>query len=180
VEKLRSEAAKADTIAHRTMRTITDRMQEDPAFYRKFSELLQETIRAFREGRIKEVEYLKRVQEIMNFVINRTGDDIPETLKYKETAMAYYGVVSETMEKYGTESSSTTKAAEKISLVIDEIIKRLRIVSWNTNIDIQNQMRNKIEDFIFEIMNEYKITLTFEDIDSIMDQCLDIAKVRIP
>jgi type I restriction enzyme R subunit len=180
VEKLRSDAAKADTIAHRTMRTITDRMQEDPAFYRKFSELLQETIRAFREGRIKEAEYFKKVKDIMNSIINRTGDDIPETLKYKETAMAYYGVVSETMEKYGTESSSTTKAAEKISLVIDEIIKRLRIVSWNTNIDIQNQMRNKIEDYIFEMMNEYKIDLTFEDIDSIMDQCLDIAKARLP
>lgn len=179
VEKLRSDAAKADTIAHRTMRTITDRIQEDPAFYRKFSELLQETIRAFREGRIKEAEYLKRVKDIMNSVINRTGDDIPETLKYKETATAYYGVISETMGKYGAESSSTTKAAEKISLVIDEIIKRLRIVNWSTNIDIQNQMRNKIEDFIFEIMNEYKMTLTFEDIDSIMDQCLDIAKVRI-
>lgn len=179
VEKLRSDVAKADTIAHRTMRTITDRMQEDPAFYRKFSELLQETIKAFREGRLQEAEYLKKVKDIMNSVINRTGDDIPETLKYKETAMAYYGVVSETMEKYGTESSSTTKAAEKISLVIDEIIKRLRIVNWNTNVDIQNQMRNKIEDYIFEIMTEYKLDLTFEDIDSIMEQCLDIAKVRV-
>jgi len=179
VDKLKSDVAKAETIAHRTMRTITDRMQEDPAFYRKFSELLQETIRAFREGRLQEAEYLKKVKNIMDSVINRTGDDIPETLQYKETAIAYYGVVSETMAKYG-ESSFTTEAAEKISLVVDEIIKRLRIVNWRTNIDIQNQMRNKIEDFILEIMKEYKITLTFEDIDSIMEQCLDIAKVRIP
>lgn len=180
VEKLRSDVAKADTIAHRTMRTITDRMQEDPAFYRKFSELLQETIRAFREGRLQEAEYLKKVKEIMNSVINRTGDDIPETLKYKETAMAYYGVVREAMEKYGTESSDTTKAAEKTSLVIDEIVKKMRIVNWDTNTDIQNQMRNKIEDYLFEIKNEYKLELTFEEIDSIMDQCLDIAKARVP
>jgi hypothetical protein len=41
-------------------------------------------------------------------------------------------------------------------------------------------MRNKIEDYLFEIKNEYKMELTFEEIDSIMDQCLDIAKVRIP
>ncbi len=180
VEKLKSDAAKADTIAHRTIKTITARMQEDPAFYRKFSELLQETIRAFREGRLQEAEYLKKVKNIMDSVINRTDDDIPETLKYKETAIAYYGIVNETMAKYGTENSSTTDAAEKISLVIDEIIKRLRIVNWSTNTDIQNQMRNKIDDIIFNIMNEHNITLTFEDIDSIMEQCIDIAKVRLP
>ena len=180
VEKQRCDAAKADTIAHRTMKTITERMQEDPAFYRKFSELLRDTIRAFREERMRETEYLKRVKDIMNSVINRTDDDIPETLRYKETAKAYYGVVREAMESYGTESSSTSKAAEKTSLVIDEIIKRLRIVNWSTNTDIQNQMRNKIEDYLFEIKNEYKMELTFEEIDSIMEQCLDIAKARIP
>ena len=180
VEKLRGDAAKADTIAHRTIKTITEHMQEDPAFYRKFSELLRDTIRAFREERMRETEYLKRVKDIMNSVINRTDDDIPETLKYKETAKAYYGVVREAMEKYGAESPSATNAAEKTSLVIDEIIKRLRIVNWSTNTDIQNQMRNKIEDYLFEIKNEYNIDLTFEEIDSIMEQCLDIAKARVP
>ncbi len=180
VDKLKSESAKADTSAHRTMKTITERMQEDPAFYRKFSELLQETIRTFREERIKASEYLKRVKDIMNSVVNRTGDDIPEGLRYKEAAMAYYGVVRETMGKYGDDSSFTAKAAEKTSLIIDEIIRRLRIVNWSTNTDIQNQIRNKIEDFLFEIKNEYKIDLTFEDMDSIMEQCLDIAKVRVP
>ncbi len=180
VEKLKSDAAKADTIAHRTMKTITERMQEDPVFYRKFSELLRDTIRAFREGRIKEAEYLRRAKDIMNSVINRTGDEVPESLRYKETAMAYYGVVRETMGKYGTESSCTTKAAEKTSLIIDEIIRRMHIVNWSTNTNIQNQMRNKIEDYLFEIKSEHNIDLTFEDMDSIMEQCLDIAKARVP
>lgn len=58
VEKQRSDAAKADTIAHRTKRTISERMQEDSDFYGKFSELLRDTIRVFREERIKDAEYL--------------------------------------------------------------------------------------------------------------------------
>jgi len=41
-------------------------------------------------------------------------------------------------------------------------------------------MRNKIEDILFEIKNEYLLDLSYKDIDSIMEQCLDIAKVRIP
>jgi type I restriction enzyme R subunit len=180
VDKLKSDAAKADTIAHRTMKYITDHMQEDPAYYKKLSVLLQEAIKAFRDGRIQEAEYFKTSNNVMNRVINRTGDNIPETVKYNETAVAYYGIVRETVAKYGKEQDTTVDAAGKISLVIDEIIKRLRIVNWGTNADIQNQMRNKIEDMIFEVMREYDITLTFDEIDAIMDQCIDVAKVRIP
>ena len=54
VEKIEGTASKADTIAYRTKRTIEDRMEEDPAFYRKFSEMLEEAIRAFREQRLAE------------------------------------------------------------------------------------------------------------------------------
>ena len=180
VEKLKTDAAKADTIAHRTMRTITERMQEDPAFYKKLSVMLQEAIKAFREGRIHEAEYYKTSKKVMDLVISRTDEDVPENLKYKETAKAYYGIVSETMAKYGTERDTATNAAEKMSLVIDEVIKRLRIVNWGTNTDVQNQMRNKIEDLIFEISDEYQIKLSFDDIDTIMEQCLDVARVRMP
>ncbi len=33
-------------------------MDEDPTFYKQFSELLEETIRAYREKRLSEREYL--------------------------------------------------------------------------------------------------------------------------
>ncbi|MCP5053672.1 MAG: type I restriction endonuclease subunit R, partial [bacterium] len=80
VEKVRGEGAKADTIAHRTARAIHDHMQEDPAFYKKFSRMLKETIRAYREERLNDSEYLERVQSIMESVLNRTGDKIPAKL----------------------------------------------------------------------------------------------------
>ena len=82
VEKLGTSASKADTIAYRTKRTIHDRMQEDPAFYRRFSEMLEEAIRAFREQRLSDAEYLRRVSEIAEKIRNRTGDDIPEELSH--------------------------------------------------------------------------------------------------
>jgi type I restriction enzyme R subunit len=43
-----SEASKADRIASATRRAITERMDEDPALYQRFSKLLEETIRAYR------------------------------------------------------------------------------------------------------------------------------------
>ncbi len=56
----------------------------------------------------------------------------------------------------------------------------MRIVNWATNTDRQNQMRNRIEDRIFELQAKYDFKLTFDEIDSILEQCLDIAKVRVP
>ena len=55
-----SAASKADTIAHRTKKTIKERMEEDPAFYKKFSELLEAAIADFRIERLSDADYLKR------------------------------------------------------------------------------------------------------------------------
>ncbi len=49
VERIEGTAAKADTIAHRTKKSISEKMDQDPAFYKKFSKLLEETIKAYRE-----------------------------------------------------------------------------------------------------------------------------------
>ncbi|MGR3303657.1 MAG: type I restriction endonuclease subunit R [Candidatus Scalindua sp.] len=180
VQALYGDAAKADTIAHRTKKTIEERMHEDPAFYKKFSELLEEAIRTFHEERIKESEYLKKVEGIMDAVVNRTGDDIPESLKNNDNAKAYFGCIREIFESYKDYGVDIVNAATEASIAIDDIIMGMRIVNWATNTDRQNQMRNKIEDHIFELQEKYDFKLTFDEIDSIMDQCLDIAKVRVP
>ncbi len=180
VKALYGDAAKADTIAHRTKKTIEERMHEDPAFYKKFSELLQEAIRAFHEERIKDSEYLKKVEDIMDAVVNRTGDDVPESLKNNDNAKAYFGCIREILESHKGDGIDIVNTATEASLAVDGIIMNMRIVNWATNTDRQNQMRNKIEDRIFELQGKYGFNLTFDEIDSIMDQCLDIAKVRVP
>jgi type I restriction enzyme R subunit len=46
-------ASKADRIASATKRTITEKMDADPAFYLQFSEMLEETIRDYRQRRFQ-------------------------------------------------------------------------------------------------------------------------------
>lgn len=79
IDKLDSAASRADMIAHRTKRTITERMEEDPFFYRRFSKVLEDAIEAHKEERISDAEYLSRVQEVLNSVRNRTGDELPRS-----------------------------------------------------------------------------------------------------
>lgn len=65
------EASKADRIASATRWTITEKMDEDPTFYRSFSELLEETIRDYRVKRISERDYLKNVVDLASKVARK-------------------------------------------------------------------------------------------------------------
>lgn len=81
VEKISGKAAKADTIASRTAKYITENMDTDPAFYKKFSQMLKETISQYEQGRIDEAEYLTQATDLMNKVLNHTDSEIPDVLK---------------------------------------------------------------------------------------------------
>ncbi|MCL4473786.1 MAG: HsdR family type I site-specific deoxyribonuclease [Actinobacteria bacterium] len=180
VAKLPGAAAKADTIAHRTARTIHERMQEDPAFYKRFSQLLKETIEAFHEERLKANEYLKQVTEIMNAVVNRTGDEIPVRLREHDVAKAYFGTLKEILGQAADGDRGTDNALAGAALDIEAIIERNRIVNWTNDPDTQNHMKNEIEDSLFDFKEQAGIQITLDEMDVIMAQCLDIAKVRRP
>ena len=178
IEKLASSASKADTIAYRTKRTIHDRMQEDPAFYRRFSEMLADAIRAFREERLSDAEYLRKVTEIADRIRNRTGDDIPESLAHHDVAKAFFGVLQDVLVGYATEGFEPRAVSSTASLTIDEIVQRNRIVNWTNNTDVQNRMMGAIEDYLFDLKEQYGIELTFVDVDRILEMVLDIARTR--
>ncbi|MEI7732894.1 MAG: HsdR family type I site-specific deoxyribonuclease [Verrucomicrobiota bacterium] len=182
VEKLKTTASKADTIAHRTQKTITEKMDEDPVFYRKFSKVLQESIDAYRQKRIDEVEYLNRATATMNAVLSRTGDSLPAALQGREAAKAFYGVVNEVCDgmemneeaaPYGGSSPMADLAVE-----IDEAVQKKLVVDWRSNPDVQNEMRNAIDDLLYEARAKKGVPLTVQDMDVIIERVLDIAKVR--
>ncbi len=67
----KTTASRADAIAHAMRKVITEKMEEDPAFYEKFSKLIQQAIDAYRAKRISDLEYLKKVLEIRDKVATR-------------------------------------------------------------------------------------------------------------
>jgi type I restriction enzyme R subunit len=80
-----SEASRADRIASATRRAITEKMDEDPTFYKQFSELLEETIRAYREKRLSEREYLNSVVDLASKVARKDrGRDVSVSLTSSE------------------------------------------------------------------------------------------------
>jgi type I restriction enzyme, R subunit len=177
LEKIEGTASKADTIAHRTKKTIEERMDEDPAFYRKFSEMLEEAIHAFRAKRLADRDYLAKVSEIADAIRTRREDHLPEAIRQRDVAKAFYGVVGEAVASHQANGDLKQAVAETATR-IDDAILRERIVNWTTNTDVQNRMRNDIEDALFDLKSRTGLDLSFEEIDAILERCLDIARRR--
>ena len=188
VEKITGTAAKADTIASRTSKFITENMDADPVFYKKFSQLLKDTIAAYEQGRIDEQEYLKRVLKYKDDILTHTDNELPKELQQNNAAKAYYGLALETYQRaFGDDVQIDLKRlALDTARTFDTIINRKLIVDgcvlvdWQLKSDIIGRMKIELEDYLIdEVKRKYELAFSFDDMDTIIDGCVDVAKLWI-
>ncbi|MBK8245821.1 MAG: type I restriction endonuclease subunit R [Gemmatimonadetes bacterium] len=175
-----SVSSKADLIAHRTAKTIRERMEDDPAFYLKFSSLLEQTIAEWRAGRISDAEYLARVHGVADSVTERPQDDLPPAVRYDPVKTAYYGLVRERLAKYEADPTRLEQLGADTAVSIDDIIDSRRVVNWVDNPDVQNRMKTEIEDELFELRDRHGLTMSLDDMDALLDDVLNVARRRKP
>lgn len=185
IDKVVGTAAKADTIASRTSKYITENMDSDPAFYKKFSQLIKETIEAYEQGRLNENDYLERMLQFKEDVLNHTDSEMPAELEHSNTAKAYYGIALENYKRLFPEQPvkemalATSKAFERIireNVIIDDAV----IVDWQSKIDIVGKTKIALEDELIDnVKRKYGLDFSFNDMDVIIDGCVDVAKIWI-
>ncbi len=174
----KSTASKADMIASQMKKVITERMEKDEAFYKKFSELIEKIIEDFKEDRLDEQKYLEKILSLHNDFADGYQEGVPEMLKDNEKARAFYGALNEILESRISDENSDeiNNSLAKAGMSISNIIEKLTIRDWKRNLDIQKQMENNIEDYLIEERNNIGVSISFEEIDEILGKCLKIAK----
>tara|TARA_R110002051_G_scaffold44154_1_gene89631 strand:- start:1890 stop:5114 length:3225 start_codon:yes stop_codon:yes gene_type:complete len=185
VENTTGKAAKADKIASRTAKHISEKMDEDPAFYKKFSQMLSETIAEYEEKRINEAQYLSKVQEIMENVLARTDSDIPEVLQHRDVAKAFYGLTLESLVDKLQDPIILKEIAVHSALQIDDLIRSavldnaMPIIDWQQKSNISGKLLIQIGDYLIdEVRDKYHISLSFGEMDEIANHCIEVAKLR--
>ncbi len=185
VENTTGKAAKADKIASRTSKHISEKMEEDPAFYKKFSQMLKETIADYEAKRIDEAQYLSKVQEIMDNVLAHTDNDIPEALREKDIAKAFYGLTLESLDEKVQDKVVKIQISVQTALQIDELIKHAvlennhPIIDWQFKTNITGKLQIEIGDYLIdEVRDKYNISLSFGEMDEIANKCIEVAKLR--
>jgi type I restriction enzyme R subunit len=174
VAKLGSPTAKADTILNRMKRTITERMDEDPALYRSFAELVEETIQAYRQGRLDQLEYLRRAQQALDQLRAGNRGGAPAQLMRYRDAGAYYGVIREPLTTYGL---SNEQIAE-LAIAQEELIEANKITDWESNLDVQKRIKRQLDRQLGDLEREAGIEFDLSQLDVLIDQVLEVAKAR--
>lgn len=175
----KSTAAKADAIAHATKRVITEKMAEDPAFYEKFSRLIQQAIEDFRAKRISDLEFLNRAVEYRDKVVTRQHDDIPAALTGNDEAMAYFGVLKPFFATQNLDQDSVEAVSAEVALAIQLIVDRHWKVQFWDDDDAKNQVVNDIDDFLFDEVKGVKgISLSLEQMDELIKGVLQVTHSR--
>lgn len=174
----KTPASKADLIAHQMKKVINENMDKDEAFYKKFSEMIEETIKAFQEGRIDEAEYLDSILNTRTDFQNGYQDGIPESIQNNEKARAFFGAVKEVLTKtHGKEEvDKQNNLLADAGIGIADIVEGLIIRDWKKNLDVQKQMENDIEDYLIDHRSNLGLEITFDEIDEILSKCLKVSK----
>ena len=185
VENTTGKAAKADKIASRTSKHISEKMDEDPAFYKKFSQMLKETIADYEAKRISEAAYLNKVQEIMNIVLTHTDSDIPISLRDRDVAKAFYGLSVDSLSEKIQDDEIRKTISAQAALHIDDLIQQAvldnskPIVDWQYKTNITGKLQIDIGDYLIdEVRDKYKVDLSFGEMDDIASKLIDVAKKR--
>jgi type I restriction enzyme R subunit len=179
VYSTRTTGATADAIAHATRKVITEKMEEDPAFYEKFSKLIQQAIDDFRAKRLSDLAYLKRVTEIRNKVVSREHDDVPKELKGNDDAQALYGVIKRFFGGKELDAKTCEEVSSDTTLAVLKVVKENRKVQFWDDDDAKNRVIDDIDDFLYdELRGGRGIKLTTEEMDELIEDMMQLARSR--
>ncbi len=180
LERLDSKRAKADAIRTRLTKSVSAKWDENPAFYKKFSERIQEAIQEYKDKRISEAEYLNKMKNIMkDYRKGESTDDYPEVIKENRNAQAFYGVTKDIIsEVTETSSSYGVDPLGDLAIKMDQVIKEHQKVDWHNNIEIHNRIAQDLDDLLFDFADGHNLEMDYDTIDKIIEQIKTVALRR--
>ena len=173
IASLQTPAAKADTIISHMQRALTEKMDEDPALYQHFSDMIAETIAAYRQGRLDESAYCQKAERLLaQLQTGQNNQTTPSQLHHQQDAAAYYGLLREPLAAYNV----SPEAIADLALKQEAIIQHHKVTDWANNPDIQNAIKRALSDTFYQLEDKFGITIA--NLEKIIQQAIDTAKAR--
>jgi type I restriction enzyme R subunit len=173
VGELSTPRARAEAILNHLKRTALEKMETDPAYYRNFSQMIEETLQAIELGRMSELEALEQAKSMREQETSGYRQDVPQRLRSLRDAPAYYGIVRDCLQGRLSEDVFADMAMQ-----VEALIEKHKIRDWENNPDVLNIMRNAIEDYLYAIEKAQNIRFSNVELDEIIEHVIDIARKR--
>lgn len=178
LEELGSLRSKADAIASRMTKSISEKRDENPAYYDSFSKRIRDALALYREKVISEAEYLAKMRTIMeDYYAGKSTVSYPERIKTNVHAQAFYGVLTALFDEVEDEQITPDFVAE-VSEEITKIVASHSQVDWTNNKTIHDRISQDIDDLFYKYEKEHGLKLSFDLIDKIIDNVKTVALRR--
>ena len=178
LEELGSLRSKADAIASRMTRSISEKRDENPAYYDSFSKRIRDALAFYKEKVISEAEYLAKMRTIMgDYHAGRSTVSYPERIKNNVHAQAFFGVLTALFDEVEDERITPDFVAE-VSEEISKIVASHSQVDWTNNKTIHDRISQDIDDLFYKYEKEHGLKLSFDLIDKIIDNVKTVALRR--
>lgn len=178
LEELGSLRSKADAIASRMTRSISEKRDENPAYYDSFSKRIRDALALYKEKVISEAEYLAKMRTIMeDYHAGRSTVSYPERIKNNVHAQAFFGVLTALFDEVEDERITTDFVAE-VSEEITKIVASHSQVDWTNNKTVHDRISQDIDDLFYKYEKEHGLKLSFDLIDKIIDNVKTVALRR--
>lgn len=178
LEELGSLRSKADAIASRMTRSISEKRDENPAYYDSFSKRIRDALALYKEKVISEAEYLAKMRTIMeDYYAGKSTVSYPERIKNNVHAQAFFGVLTALFDEVEDERITPDFVAE-VSEEITKIIASHSQVDWTNNKTIHDRISQDIDDLFYKYEKEHGLKLSFDLIDKIIDNVKTVALRR--
>lgn len=178
LEELGSLRSKADAIVSRMTKSISEKRDENPAYYDSFSKRIKDALELYKEKVISEAEYLAKMREIMeDYRAGKSTVSYPERIKNNVHAQAFYGVLNAIFDEV-TDEMITPDFVAGVAEQITRIVAAHSQVDWTNNKTIHDRISQDIDDLFYEYEKKYGLVLSFDLIDKVIDNVKTVALRR--
>lgn len=150
VAKLKSPEAQASEMEHAIRHEINIHLAEDPVFYQRLSERVEEIIKERRQSRLEAINAIRQLQAITKEIRNVQKE--AEDLGLSEDSLAIYNLFTEEDKdetSYAFDVSANDEQIIEIRKTLsNDILKalaELAVIDWTQKDDVQREMRRRIK-----------------------------------
>lgn len=167
-----SDRSKAEAIAAQTQKTISERWEQDPIFYDRFSKQVKAIIDSLRTAKKEDLSaLLEESKKVQSEVENYEDVDIPVSIRADKNKHPYYRLLKQDL-------SGLLSIEQMLQIVafITDILQQEKIVDWKASIEVRRKVVDMLEDFFFDIVKqEMGINISVDFIENLINNIWNLA-----
>jgi len=175
--------AKADRIERAAKRYLRENYKDaDPAQFKKFSEMIDEALKAYAQKRLDDQALAQSLEQIAQQIVSGKRDEqLPDKVRGDSDAVAFYGVILPRVTDILGENADANEKAAEIAAKVKSLLVEHRIVRFWANEAALNRFKGALDDYFFDdVGRKMGVKIAVNDLDELQAALIKVAQSRFP